>query len=598
MTQTICHKFLEVKDRSSKKPAIISASNRQWYEVTWKEYYENVENIAGGLASLGVSQGDRVALFSNTRVEWAYCDLAILGIGAITVPIYQSTLDDDLEYIINDSQAKVIICEDDNLARKGRALLDRCPSLKHIIVIESNDPEDDIPPLEVIIQDGEDYVESQPEFFDSQSRTRKLSDMATIIYTSGTTGRPKGVVLTHRQIMSEVSDAFPLLGMGVRDRSLTFLPFAHILGRIEIWGHVLIGYEMVYAESIERIKFNIQSQHPTVIIAVPRIFEKIYAGIISQVEMSRTKKKVFDWAFSIGKQVLEYRSQKKTVPIPLGLQYRLAHKLVFQNIQEKMGGHLRFAVSGGAPLSKELGEFFATIGILLLEGYGLTETTAAICVNTPFDFKFGTVGKPIGDVKLRIDSDGEILVKSDKVMTEYYNNAEATKAAFTEDGYFRTGDIGEIDDEGYLKITDRKKDLIKTAGGKYVAPQKLEGLLKLNRFISQVHIHGDKKKYVVALLTLNADAVKDYMKQNQMENGTNFHQNPKIKELIRGNIAEVNRQLASFESIKNFAILPEEFTVESGELTPSLKVKRKVVDQKYNDLINELYGLDSGQAHP
>ena len=593
MSETICHKFVGSKSRPSKKPAIIAARNRLWFEVTWSEYYENAENLACGLSNLGIGPGDSVAIFSNTRFEWAVSDMAIMGLGAITVPIYQSSTAEEVKFILNNSEAKAIICETEALAEVYRKVADDCPTTKHLFVIDIKDPKGDEDSLENLMADGEDKAESEPKFFEDQCRQRKIDDIATIIYTSGTTGQPKGVVLTHKQIMSEVTDAFPLLGMSAKDRTLAFLPFAHILGRIEIWGHILIGYEMCYAESIERIKFNIQSQQPTVIIAVPRIFEKIYNGILGQIEINPAKKKVFEWALGIGKQVSKSRENKKSIPLHIAVQYRLAKKLVFNKIKEKMGGRLRFAMSGGAPLNKELAEFFSSIGILLLEGYGLTETTAAVCVNTTFDYKFGSVGKPIGDVRIKLDHDGEILVKSDKVMREYYKNESATKEVFTEDGYFRTGDIGVVDSDGYVIITDRKKDLIKTAGGKYVAPQKLEGLLKLNRFISQVHIHGDKRKYIVALLTLNEEAIRDYSKTENTNVSLNeAHESPEIKEIVRKSVAEVNAKLASFESIKNFAILPGDFSIETGELTPSLKVKRKVVDQRYAEVIDGLYGLD------
>ena len=329
---------------------------------------------------------------------------------------------------------------------------------------------------------------------------------------------------------------------------------------------------------------------PSLIVAVPRVFEKIYNGILAQAEISPIKSRVFHWALGVGREISRHKVEKQPVPIELALKYQLARKLVFNTIAEKLGGNLRFAVCGGAPLSQPIAEFFHAAGLLILEGYGLTETTAAITVNTPFDYRFGTVGKAIGDVKLKLAEDGEILVQSKKVMRGYWNDTESTARAL-QDGWFHTGDIGEISAEGYLRITDRKKDLIKTAGGKYVAPQKLEGLLKANRFISQVHIHGDQRKYVVALLTLNMDAVQKFAEENGVnsKDPESLVENAKVKDLIRRGVAEVNAQLASYESIKNFAILPREFTIEAGELTPSLKVKRKVVDVKYRDLIDKLY---------
>ena len=397
-------------------------------------------------------------------------------------------------------------------------------------------------------------------------------------------------MITHTQALSEVADAFPLLGVTVRDRSLCFLPFAHILGRVEIWGHGLTGYTMAFAESVDRLKDNLVEVKPTIMMAVPRVFEKIYNGILAQAEASPLKSKVFHWALALGREMSQYKVEKQPVPLDLALKYRLAKKLVFDSISDRMGGRLRFAISGGAPMSRSIAEFFHAAGLLILEGYGLTETTAAVAVNTPFDYKFGTVGKGIGDVRFKIADDGEILVQSKKVMKEYLDDPEATKVAIV-DGWYHTGDIGELSPEGYLRITDRKKDLIKTAGGKYVAPQKLEGLLKVSRFISQVHIHGDQKKYVVAILTLNMDSLRAWAGENGIDGKSrgDLVANPKVRKLIKNAVAETNSHLASFETIKNFAILPREFTVESGELTPSLKVKRKVVDDHYKALVDSLY---------
>jgi long-chain acyl-CoA synthetase len=330
-------------------------------------------------------------------------------------------------------------------------------------------------------------------------------------------------------------------------------------------------------------------------MTVPRIFEKIYNGILAQAEISPIRSRVFHWAISVGREISKYKVEKQPVPMELAVRYQLARKLVFNAITERLGGELRFAICGGAPLSRPIAEFFHAAGILILEGYGMTETTAAVAVNTPFDYRFGTVGKGIGDAKFKIAEDGEILVHSKKVMKCYHNDSDAT-AAVLEDGWLHTGDIGEISPEGYLRITDRKKDLIKTAGGKYVAPQRLEGLLKTNRFISQVHVHGDQRKYVVALLTLNFDQVERFATENDIswKDRESLIENPKVKELVRKAVADANSHLASFESIKNFAILPRDFTIESGELTHSLKVKRKVVDQNYASLIEHLYGADKG----
>lgn len=603
MSETVCHKFLETAAKHSEKIAVKYKRGGRWNELTWQGYREVVESIAAGLQTLGVRKGDRVAIFSNSRFEWAATDLALLGLGAVTVPIYQSSTSEDIAYILENSEAKILICETPALLRKLRDILKNAKRVETVICFQvplqakdgsANDTESFLT-LDVVQAKGAAALKMSPTLYELAVRELTLEDPATLIYTSGTTGRPKGVVLTHTQAISEVADAFPLLGVTPRDRSLSFLPYAHILGRIEIWGHALIGYTMAFAESIDRIKDNLVEIKPTLLIAVPRIFEKIYIGILTQADISPLRKRVFDWAISVGKDISKYKVEKMPVPLDLAVKYQLAKRLVFNTISERMGGELRFAVCGGAPLSRPIAEFFHAAGLLILEGYGLTETTAAVTVNTPFDYRFGTVGKGIGDVKIKIAEDGEILIHSKKVMKEYYKDPQATAEAI-EEGWFHTGDIGELSPEGYLRITDRKKDLIKTAGGKYVAPQKLEGLLKSNRFISQVHIHGDQKKYVVALVTLNYDAVEKYAEENDIsyKDRESLVENPKIKELVRRAIADANSHLASYESIKNFATLPRDFTIDSGELTPSLKVKRKVVDHNYRELIDRLYGVDKG----
>ncbi len=590
---TICSKFVQSKSRGD-RTAITYARRGQWIEVSWEQYYENVEQIAAALHELGVRHGDRVAILSNTRVEWAYIDTAILCLGAITVPIYQSSTPDDVEFILNDSGAKLLICESSGLVKKFNDVIVGINAVKNVITIEKGrsvtDKTYELHDLEKFQKSGEKFLKTEKDFLASHADEVDITDIATVIYTSGTTGRPRGVVLTHAAILSEVADSFPLLGVTPKDRSLCFLPFAHILGRIEIWGHILIGYTMGYAENIDRIKDNLLVVKPTLLIAVPRIFEKIYNGILAQTEISSIKKKVFSWAIEIGKEISRHKIDKQPVPLDISIRYQLAKRLVFDKITSRLGGNLRFAVCGGAPLSRPLAEFFHAAGILILEGYGLSETTGAVAVNTPFDYRFGTVGKAIGDVKFKIAEDGEILVQSRKVMREYWNDPEATAQVLV-DGWFHTGDMGELSAEGYLRITDRKKNLIKTAGGKYIAPQKIEGLLKVNPYISQVHIYGDRQKYVIALVTLNPESIKKFASENGVaaKDVVGVVQHPKVKDLVRKAIAEANSHLASFESVKNFAILPGEFTVESGELTPSLKIKRKVVEERHKDLIESLY---------
>jgi long-chain acyl-CoA synthetase len=590
-SETICLHFLKLPERGS-ATCVQYKQHGQWQSLNWIEYFDRIVLTASALINLGIQRGERVAIMSNTRLEWTLCDYGIMGLGAVTVPIYPSSTTDDIEYILNNSAAKVIFIENKSTLI---TLLELKPKLKNLekIVCFNN---------EIVMTDkdcmtwgdfharGSRNLKQNQDEFEKRCLKTEPSDLATLIYTSGTTGRPKGVMIHHEQIISEITEAFPFVGATHDDISLSFLPYAHVLGRIESWGHIFIGYQMAFAESLERIKQNLIEIKPTFLVAVPRIFEKIYSGIFAQLGNNPVKSSLFKWALQIGREAGAHRLKHEPIPLPLFAQLQVADKLVLSKVKEAFGGRLRFAMSGGAPIAQEIEEFFHSCGILILEGYGLTETTAAVFVNTPFDYKFGSVGKPIGDVQIKIAPDGEILLKSKKIMSGYYQDEAATKNVF-EDGWFKTGDIGEILPSGDLKITDRKKDLIKTAGGKYVAPQKLENLLKTQPLISQAVIHGDNKKYIVALISLDFISLKKFCEESGLpsEDLSAATQNPKILEKIRRSVAEVNSQLASFETVKRFSIINRELTVDQGDLTPSLKVKRKVLEKKFATELEALY---------
>ena len=596
MKQTITHCLIDALKRPESQIAVTFKSGSHWLKWSWLDFYRQVEALAGYLSQIGVQPGDQIAIYSSTRVEWFISDMAIMALGAITIPIYTSNREEDIEYILNSSECSMIIIEQPELLDRFLNVANNCPKVKSVLFFNkcSSEEEKVVSWKEAIIS-GRKYAQEKTDFLIAAIYKNTLDQTATVVYTSGATGKPKGVVLTHKQIMSEISDIFDLIGIDHHDRSLTFLPYAHILGRIESWGSLYTGFTLCFAESLEKLQKNLQEVKPTTLIGVPRVFEKIYNSICTQVEAHPVRHHIFDWAVSTGQKVSQHRLNKEPLPTVDLAQYMLAKKLIFSPLKKELGGRLRFAISGGAPLSREIAEFFHSASILILEGYGLTETTAAVTLNTPLSYCFGTVGKPIGDVDIKIASDGEIIVKSDKVMKEYYHNLDSTKKAFTRDGYFKTGDIGEFTDDGFLRITDRKKNLIKTAGGKYVAPQKLENLLKLNKYISHALIHGDRRKYIVALLTLNFPAIEEFAQQHNISyiNTRSLTQHPKIKELIRDNVAEINCKLLSFETIKNFAVLPDDFTIESGELTPSLKIRRKFCDKKYKKTLDRLYGVDS-----
>lgn len=589
--KTICDVVLQMPQRDRNSIALKTKKDGQWRNISWQEYYQDIETIACALLYYGIQPGDRVAIMASTRLEWSVTDFAIMGIHGITVPIYQTTTAEDLQHILNNSQTKILFIENRNMLKTFLKVKDKCPSVQKIVSFETLRDTD----LEFSNWNELRAIGNQEKFqFKNQfvslcgSLTRK--DSATILYTSGTTGLPKGVLLTHEQVISEVSEAFPHLGANSNDVSLTFLPYAHVLGRIEHWGHTYIGYTMAYAEGIDQIRHNLKEIRPTIMIAVPRIFEKVYSGIYAQMGNNFLKTKAFHWALKVGRELGEIKIDKKPVPVRLFAEYQIAEKLILSKVKEAFGGRLRFAISGGAPLSGDIALFFHACGILLLEGYGLTETTAAITCNTPYNYRFGSVGRPIGDVQIRIAEDGEVLVKSKKVMKEYYLNKEETEKVFS-GGWFHTGDIGEILPAGDLKITDRKKDLIKTAGGKYVAPQKLENLIKVHQGLSHILFHGDQQKYIVALITMDPVFVKNFLQARNIpyDSFAKATQHPLILDYVRKAISDTNSHLASYETIKRFAVLPVEFTVETGEITPSLKVKRKAVTEKFSKQIAALY---------
>lgn len=588
---TLAGLWLAMKSRKSSAPAIRVRKSSGWVDISWAEYAENIEAAAAGLHALKVQAGSRVILISTTRYEWGCADFAVLSVGAATVPIYPNSTPEDTVYMINESGAETLILEGRLLLKMWRKIREQCPGIKSVVCFETDDPSD--PTLitwDSLLAQGREVLVKEPQLIEKTAQKVQPRDLATLLFTSGTTGRPKGVLIGHEQGISEVSEAFPLAGADPTDVSLCFLPLSHILGRVELWGHAWIGFTLAYAESLEKVRSNLAEIRPTILLSVPRIFEKIYAALLAQLESQPLKRKIFDWAVSVSKQVSELRMTKQLIPLALLAQHEAAKRLVLDKVKEAFGGRLRFAISGGAPINSEISLFFHSCGILILEGYGLTETTAAVTVNTPYNYRFGSVGRPIGDVKIKIAEDGEILVKSKKVMQGYDKNPEAT-AEVLKDGWFHTGDIGEILPGGDLKITDRKKDLIKTAGGKYVAPQRVEGLLQLHPLIAHAVIHGDNRKYVVALLSLDRQTLEAEAKRKNISfsDWRELIEHPDVQTQLREAVAQANTHLASWESVKRFAVTPVEFTVEGGELTPSLKVKRKVLEKRFHDLLESLY---------
>ena len=559
------------------QPAVQFVQNDAWQTFTWAEFSDKVVAAYVHLKQFYLKDHDHVGIVSNTCWQWSALDLAVLGSGCVCVPMYANLSDEDLLFTINHSDISILLYENDKIGKQLEAIASGFVRDVKLICISEV-------PFDSAVTD-----EQRNEFY-AKCSAIKPKDVATIIYTSGTTGKPKGVVLLHEAIVSEVLDVFAVFNVSPDWKALSFLPFAHVLGRLEHWGSCFNGHCLAYSESIEKLRSNLKTVKPDFLIAVPRIFEKVYAGILAQVETQKLKQAVFNEAMATALEVDKYRQSKSTIPWLLLLKYEALNKIAFGPIREAFGGNLKFAISGGAPIDAHMTQFFHNCGVPILEGYGLSETCGAVTINPLGACFIGTVGKPLGDVEIKIADDGEILVKSAKCLREYYKNPEET-AKVTVDGYFATGDIGEFTTGGYLRITDRKKDLIKTAGGKYVAPQKLEGLLKQEPLISQVLIHGDQKKYIVALITVDESQLKQWARANnvQFENASELFQNIAVKMRIQKHVQTCNSRLASYEAIKKFEILNEMWTVENGALTQSLKVKRKFLEKKYAELIDEIY---------
>jgi long-chain acyl-CoA synthetase len=568
-------------------------TNGIYQPVTWKELNSKILGIYHSYKKTGIQSGDRVAILSNTRPEWLVADFANLCSGVVTIPIYQSNTVEDVAYLLNHSEAKLVFAEDEAMIKKLEAafLINKTsiPVVTFSTPVSAINGAPPIPFEEFAAPTSNKTIEDE---FKKNAESVLPDNIASIVYTSGTTGQPKGVVLSHFNFLGELRSIIQNFDLGENDTTLCFLPLAHILGRVESLLPLMSGINLAFAENINAVSQNLIEAKPTVLVSVPRIYEKIYSKIQSDVATKpKYTQSLFNWAVETGRKVARLQSDHQPIPLPLELKYKIADQLVFSKIRTKFGGRVRMTVSGGAPLSAELCEFFHAAGIKVVEGYGLTETTAAISVNRPDDFSFGTVGKPLGNTEFRFAEDGEIQTRGDMVFREYFKNPTATAEVFTDDGWFCTGDIGEITQRGFLKITDRKKELIKTSGGKYIAPQKLENLLKGVRFISQAMIYGDREKYIVALITLNEAEIQKWA-ASQGISFTNFEdltKEAKVLDLVQKEINGVNTHLAHFETIKKFRILPKDLSIEAGELTPSLKLKRKVCTERYKDYIQSLY---------
>ena len=557
------------------RPAYLEEQEDGWREVSWQEAGERIEALSRSLQARGVRRGDAVAVLSRTRLEWILLDWAIMSIGAVVVGLYPSNTPSECAYVLGHAEAVLAFVEDDAQREKLAAVSPQLPALKEIVLF------DDLSVLE-----AEGRANAPLELHEVQEH-----DLATLIYTSGTTGPPKGCMLSHKNLVTAALRVRNHIE-GETDTVILFLPMAHSFARIAHQSATYRGATLALCADVARLPEALARIHPTILPAVPRVYEKIHANTLSQIERSNgAKRAIGRWALGVGSRTSRLRRAGRPVPMALQMQERIADRLVFSKVRERLGGRLRLGISGAAPLGIDVLEFFHSLGMLVIEGYGLTETSSSLSVNDPDEYKFGTVGRAVDGCEVRLDADGEILVRSETIFSGYYKDPEATAAAFTDDGWFRTGDVGEIDEDGWVKITDRKKDLIITAGGKNIAPQNLEGALKATPYISQVMVHGDKRPYLVALITLNEENVAKWAKDNGIAGSTNAElaKNDRVRQLVQKYIDDLNAREPSYSSIKKFAILPADFSQDTGELTPTLKVKRKFTSEKFRDIIDAFY---------
>lgn len=599
---TISKMLLKKTQRLPHKKAIGWIENNDLSFLSNEDYLQKVKTYFYALIKLGMQTQDRVAILGQTSKEWHFFDMATLAARGIVTPIYPTYLAHEVEYILNHSEARFLILENDGQLLKIIETQDKLTCLKFIISIKdiSAELKSKIKP-EISFYSFQDFIElgiselhASPKLFEESVKSSDSNDIASIIYTSGTTGDPKGAVISQKAICAMLDNVYSSLKTNIlpSDRFLIFLPLSHVLGRCDSLLNLAFDTESVYAESLDKVVDNLQIAKPTVLISVPRIFEKVYSKVMETIQKeSEIKKKVFDWALSVSSEYYDKINNDQAPGPYLILQKNLAYKLVFEKIYNRFGGRIRFLVSGGAPLSPEIMTFLQNANLTILEGYGLTESIAPCVLNPAVRQIPGTIGLPLGDVQVKFASDGEIMLKTQALFSNYYKNENATTEAFS-DGWFLTGDIGELTTDGYIKITDRKKDIIITSAGKNIAPQKIENILKLQKHISNAMVVGDQRKFLVAILSIDREAFLDELDSMGISGRPPYEElasNPKIYEILEQEIKDANKELASYESIKGFFIAPSDFTVENGQITPSLKLKKKVILKEYKKEIDALY---------
>jgi long-chain acyl-CoA synthetase len=566
-TRTIGRMWLDGAAKARPTPAYLSEEADGWHEHSWAEAATAVDELAHGLLALGVKKGDAFAILGSTRLEWALFDFALALLGGVTAPIYANSSPKDCAYIVEHSEAIGILVEDEAQRAKIADL-----GLPHVLTFAD---------LDELRARGRDHAREHPDAVREAADAIDEDDLFTYIYTSGTTGPPKACMIRHRNYYAMVAKIDDLDDFVVADDvQLLYLPLAHNFGRLMHLAAAYVGYTVAFCADPLRVGEVLPVVRPTVLPSVPRVYEKIHTAVTARFDAETgAKRRIVLWALRVGRRGSALRQAGRSVPPTLAFQHRLADRLVYAKVRERLGGRLRIAISGGAPLAKEIAEFFHALGILILEGYGLTECTTAATVNRPTRFRFGTVGPALPGVELRIADDGEILIRTETIFAGYFKDEAATAEVLTDDGWLRSGDVGELDADGFLTITDRKKDILVTAGGKNVAPQNLENALKTSKYVSQALVVGDRRPCVAALITLDENEIARWREVGGHD----------VRELVQGIVDDVNRDLSRFEQIKRFAILPRDFTAEQGEVTPTLKLKRRVVQEHFAAEIEALY---------
>jgi long-chain acyl-CoA synthetase len=595
--QTTLPKLALASIRKNAKPdALNHKRDGQWVNITGDEFIRRVRHIALGLHELGIKAGDRVALLSENRPDWSIVDLAILSLGAVNVPIYTTQAVEQVSFILSDSGARALFVSGRKVYKHARAAIENLPQLETLIFFDAEAAAgvERALTLDALEQSGAERAAREPEAYEALLDAGRADDLATIIYTSGTTGEPKGVMLTHANFISNVLSVASTLPIYNTDVALSVLPLSHIFERTVFYVFCYVGVSVYYAASFDQVGDHLREVRPTIMTAVPRLFEKVYHRIIKRgMTAEGWKRKLFVWALDVGHRYAELKDNRKRIPPMLEMQQRIASRLVFSKWREGVGGRLRYFVSGGAPLSPTLSYAFWAADIAILQGFGMTET-CIVSANRPDDNKIGSVGLPFPGIDVKIAEDGEILVRGPNLMRGYYGHDEATREVL-KDGWFATGDVGRLDERGHLYITDRKKDLFKLSNGKYVAPQLVESLIKQSQYVSQVVVVGAGRKQPAALIVPEWEELRGAMTDAGLSVPASYDEwsrDAGAVKLVQRDVAHLTAELADYERVRRVILLPREFTIDSGELTPTLKVKRRVIDEKYGDLINELYGTE------